>query len=189
MLQKPAFALPGCQRMSVNTLLCDILGLAEICQKNISRICAGANAGAALIILPRYSFNTFGKYLLENDSCIRASANTGPSCIRPTLSSCMYWFCAGRYSHEPTRVGRDRLESTEGTSDKRGRRGGKGQRSEGRAGLTAPISPKGQGQRRDREQGADWYGARLSSLHRHALLDNQATSSPSSSFSSPPSVF
>ena len=30
MLQKPVFALPGCQRMSVNTLLCDTLGLAEI---------------------------------------------------------------------------------------------------------------------------------------------------------------
>ena len=29
MLQKPVFALPGCQRMSVNTLLCDTLGLAE----------------------------------------------------------------------------------------------------------------------------------------------------------------
>ena len=28
-LQKPVFALPGCQRMSVNTLLCDTLGLAE----------------------------------------------------------------------------------------------------------------------------------------------------------------
>ena len=28
-LQKPVFVLPGCQRMSVNTLLCDILGLAE----------------------------------------------------------------------------------------------------------------------------------------------------------------
>ena len=30
MLQKPVFALPGCQRMSVNTLLCDTLGLAEL---------------------------------------------------------------------------------------------------------------------------------------------------------------
>ena len=29
MLQKSVFALPGCQRMSVNTLLCDTLGLAE----------------------------------------------------------------------------------------------------------------------------------------------------------------
>ena len=29
MMQKPVFALPGCQRMSVNTLLCDTLGLAE----------------------------------------------------------------------------------------------------------------------------------------------------------------
>ena len=29
MLQKPVFALPGCQRMSVNTLLCDSLGLAD----------------------------------------------------------------------------------------------------------------------------------------------------------------
>ena len=29
MLQKPVFALPGCQRMSVNTLLCDTLGLAD----------------------------------------------------------------------------------------------------------------------------------------------------------------
>ena len=31
MLQKAVFALPGCQRMSVNTLLCDTLGLADIC--------------------------------------------------------------------------------------------------------------------------------------------------------------
>ena len=29
MLQKPVFALPGCQPISVNTLLCDTLGLAE----------------------------------------------------------------------------------------------------------------------------------------------------------------
>ena len=29
MLQKPVFALPGCQWTSVNTLLCDTLGLAE----------------------------------------------------------------------------------------------------------------------------------------------------------------
>ena len=31
MLQRPVFALPGCQRMSVNTLLCDTLGLADFC--------------------------------------------------------------------------------------------------------------------------------------------------------------
>ena len=30
MLQKPVFALPGCQRTSVNTLLCDTFALAEI---------------------------------------------------------------------------------------------------------------------------------------------------------------
>ena len=30
-LQKPVFALPGCQRTSVNTLLCDTLALAEFC--------------------------------------------------------------------------------------------------------------------------------------------------------------
>ena len=29
MLQKPVFAHPGCQRMSVNTLLCDTLALAD----------------------------------------------------------------------------------------------------------------------------------------------------------------
>ena len=29
MLQKPVFALPGCRPISVNTLLCDTLGLAE----------------------------------------------------------------------------------------------------------------------------------------------------------------
>ena len=29
MLQKPVRALAGCQQMSVNTLLCDTLGLAE----------------------------------------------------------------------------------------------------------------------------------------------------------------
>ena len=28
-LQKPVFALPGCQQMSVNTLLCDTLALAD----------------------------------------------------------------------------------------------------------------------------------------------------------------
>ena len=31
MLQNPVFELLGCQRMSVNTLLCDALGLAEDC--------------------------------------------------------------------------------------------------------------------------------------------------------------
>ena len=31
MLQKPVFALPGRQRMSVNTLLCVTLALAEMC--------------------------------------------------------------------------------------------------------------------------------------------------------------
>ena len=30
MLRKPVFALPGCQQMSVNTLLCDTLGLADL---------------------------------------------------------------------------------------------------------------------------------------------------------------
>ena len=30
MVQKPVFALPGCQRTSVNTLLCDTLGLADL---------------------------------------------------------------------------------------------------------------------------------------------------------------
>ena len=29
MLQKPVFALPGCQQVSVNTLLCDTLALAD----------------------------------------------------------------------------------------------------------------------------------------------------------------
>ena len=29
MLRKTVFALPGCQQMSVNTLLCDTLGLAD----------------------------------------------------------------------------------------------------------------------------------------------------------------
>ena len=29
-LQNPVFALPGCQRISVNTLLCDTLGLADL---------------------------------------------------------------------------------------------------------------------------------------------------------------
>ena len=33
-LQKPVFALPDCQRMSVNTLLCDTLGLAECKRKS-----------------------------------------------------------------------------------------------------------------------------------------------------------
>ena len=33
-LQKPVFALPGCQRMSVNTLLCDTLALADLTCRN-----------------------------------------------------------------------------------------------------------------------------------------------------------
>ena len=33
MLQKPVFALPGCQPTSVKTLLCDTLGLAKVQQK------------------------------------------------------------------------------------------------------------------------------------------------------------
>ena len=33
MLQKPVFALPGCQRMRVNTLLCDTLRLADVWAK------------------------------------------------------------------------------------------------------------------------------------------------------------
>ena len=37
-LQKPVFALPGCQRMSVNTLLCDTLALADDYMMHIVRI-------------------------------------------------------------------------------------------------------------------------------------------------------
>ena len=37
MLQKPVFALPGCQRTSVNTLLCDTLALAENCAIRFAR--------------------------------------------------------------------------------------------------------------------------------------------------------
>ena len=37
MLQKPVFALPGCQRASVNTLLCDTLGLADFLSCDCSR--------------------------------------------------------------------------------------------------------------------------------------------------------
>ena len=40
MLQNPVFALPGCQRMSVNTLLRDTLGLAEcFCTRLCSFAC------------------------------------------------------------------------------------------------------------------------------------------------------
>ena len=40
MPQKPVFAPPGCQRMSVNTLLCGTLGLAEnFCLDKVSRNC------------------------------------------------------------------------------------------------------------------------------------------------------
>ena len=39
MLQKPVFALPGCQRMSVNTLLCDTLGLADFEQFCSTQVC------------------------------------------------------------------------------------------------------------------------------------------------------
>ena len=42
MLQKPVFALPGCQRMSVNTLLCDTLGMAECGLSHQHRTCLGA---------------------------------------------------------------------------------------------------------------------------------------------------
>ena len=42
MLQKPVFALPGCQRTSVNTLLCDTLELAE----NV-HVCRPLTIGAA----------------------------------------------------------------------------------------------------------------------------------------------
>ena len=52
-------------------------------------ICEGANT-----YFKNNSSNIF--------SCIRASANTGPACIRakinsPRIFSCMYWFCAGGY--------------------------------------------------------------------------------------------
>ena len=48
--------------------------------------------------LAQYSGNTSSKIF----SCIRASANAGPACIRakinsPRIFSCMYWFCAGGY--------------------------------------------------------------------------------------------
>ena len=40
MLQKPVFALPGCQRTSVNTLLCDTLALADFCLRLLAFACA-----------------------------------------------------------------------------------------------------------------------------------------------------
>ena len=48
--------------------------------------------------LAQYSGNISSKIF----SCICASANTGPACIRakinsPIIFSCMYWFCAGGY--------------------------------------------------------------------------------------------
>ena len=55
MLQKPVFVLPGCQPMSVNTLLCDTLGLAEFNMSLQSRSCDpesfGKGSGASA--LPR----------------------------------------------------------------------------------------------------------------------------------------
>ena len=36
MQQKPVFALPDCQRMNVNTFLCDTLGLAEYVEHAIN---------------------------------------------------------------------------------------------------------------------------------------------------------
>ena len=40
MLQKPVFALPGCQRTSVNTLLCDTLALADQTElRTLNQIC------------------------------------------------------------------------------------------------------------------------------------------------------
>ena len=52
--------------------------------------------------LAQYSGNTSSKVF----SCIRASVNTGPACIRakinsPRIFSCMYWFCAGGYYETP----------------------------------------------------------------------------------------
>ena len=38
-LQKPVFALLGCQQMSVNTLLCDTLGLAELFRSGALQQC------------------------------------------------------------------------------------------------------------------------------------------------------
>ena len=56
--------------------------------------------------LHRHELPKYGRYE-ENCSskifsCIRASANTGPTCIgakinSPRIFSCMYWFCAGGY--------------------------------------------------------------------------------------------
>ena len=46
MLQNPVFALLGCQRMSVNTLLCDILGLAEKRKKKKKKLGSRLSGGA-----------------------------------------------------------------------------------------------------------------------------------------------
>ena len=48
MLQKPVFALPGCQPMSVNTLLCDTLGLDEPSQTQTqTQRCGALRCGLA----------------------------------------------------------------------------------------------------------------------------------------------
>ena len=43
MLQKPVFALPGCQPISVNTLVCDTLGLARL-----SKFGGGGGGGSGI---------------------------------------------------------------------------------------------------------------------------------------------
>ena len=53
MLQKPVFALPGCQRMSVNTLLCDTLALADKLISRVSRRnCCATIPGALFSLTP-----------------------------------------------------------------------------------------------------------------------------------------
>ena len=49
MLQKPVFALPGCQRMSVNTLLCDTLALADPrLRQNLVQVCCATKSDQVL---------------------------------------------------------------------------------------------------------------------------------------------
>ena len=96
MLRKPVFALPGCQRMSVNTLLCDTLGFARNQYINNSPgifilYSCGCEYRRGMYLhqmnslknLAQYSGNTSSKIF----SCIRASANTGPACIRAKMNS------------------------------------------------------------------------------------------------------
>ena len=96
-LQKPLFALPGCQQISVNTLVCDTLGLAELqCHAMSPSI-----SGIPILLQPcPTSFSikqvfcriiTWASLVCVKCSYVRPSggrAHTAASCLR---DSCTTW--------------------------------------------------------------------------------------------------